>query len=72
MAKLQEWKMQRPLFTTGEPMLLVYNGNRSKEFEMTPTPELLALFQGNLKIYVLGKLNNGQFEIHEVLKNRHW
>lgn len=72
MGKLQEWKIQKPLFTTGDAMFLVYNSRRTQEFQMPVTKEILALFKGDLKIYVLGKLVNERFEIGEVLKNRNW
>lgn len=68
------FKLQRPLFTTEEePKILVYNQSRSWEGQIPITPELLALFGDQAKIYIIATpQDDGKLIPIELISEQPW
>lgn len=47
------FKLQWPLIASDEPKILVYNQSRSWQGEIAITQELIELFDGRLKVFVI-------------------
>lgn len=69
---METFKLQKPLFTTGEPECYVYNENRSIELFTPLTEELLELFGNEHKIYVRGEVHDRVIQVIEVVPDQDW
>lgn len=72
----QVYKMQRPIGTLiPQSEILIYNEDRSIEFFLPATEELLALFwerDAALRLFVLGRIVDTIFNIDEVVDDPGW
>lgn len=69
------FKLQRPLFHSGEglPMMLVYNKTRSVEFTMSYNAAWWLKNYGTAKkVYVSAEWNGTEFNIIRKLEGRKW
>ena len=66
------WKLQRPLFTSGGGAadILAYTRARPRDHLLPQTPELLAAFGRDYKIYAEASMDKGKLTIHRVLRGR--
>ena len=63
-------KLQWPL--TGEPLILVYNKNRSFYSMLPVKKSYQKLFKDKLKIYCKAHVRNGSLIIDKVIKEQNW
>lgn len=70
----QIFKLQRSVASTDNvAKVLIYNASRSIFQEIELTEEMVALFDGDLKIYVVGSINKeGILTIHERIGEQLW
>lgn len=70
---METFKLQRPLFTTGEQECLVYNEDHSFQGLIPLTDELLAIFDHSHKIYIEGHVDDkGILHIEDVTEWQDW
>lgn len=66
------FKIQRPIFQTGNLAVLCYNKDKSIIGEFPPTQELLNMFKKDeLKIYVFGYYDNKTKKVMIIKKATH-
>lgn len=63
------FKLQRPV--AGGDEILIYNRSRNVELLLPPTPQLLAYFGDELKIYAVGEVKDGAFYFSHSLPSGH-
>lgn len=67
---IETWKLQRPLFTTGDAEVLAYTKARPRDYLLPPTSDLLAFFGREYKIYAECSMVGGKLTVHKVLRDR--
>ena len=65
-------KVQRPLFTTGEPQVLIYNRNRTIERLAPFTPAWRLWFGNELKRYARAHFDKTILVIDGIVADRAW
>lgn len=68
------FKLQRPIFTTGEPQVLVYNESRTWQAEIPWNNTFAELFGDKLKVYVIALPDavQGVLKISHVISDQTW
>jgi hypothetical protein len=65
-------KVQKPLFTTGQPTVLIYNKDRSVMFQEPYTAEWADWFGTELKRYARAHIEGTIVVIDRVVADRPW
>lgn len=67
------FKVQMPIWSYPEPMLLIYNEDQSIMEHLPVTEEIRDTMNGELKAYFWGKLReDGMLEIEEIAPWQDW